>query len=159
MKPARISTAVAALCLSVSLAGCSSGVDVPVPDPAPVGAAAYACAAMRGKLPDEVVNQTVVASHPTSDLTSAWGNPPITLRCGVARPPELRPTSELIRIDGVDWFAQKLTHGYVFTTVGRDLNVEVTVPDSYAPEANALADLSPCIALTIPASTSPTPSG
>jgi hypothetical protein len=38
-----------------------------------------------------------------------------------------------------------LTQGYLFTTVGRVLNVEVSVPDHYSPEADALTDLGPVI--------------
>jgi hypothetical protein len=141
-----------ALILVVSagvLAGCSRGVDVAVPSPAPTGAGAYACAALHGRLPDEVVNQTVVASHPNSDLTSAWGNPAISIRCGV-QPPTVSPTSQLISVDGVDWYPEKFTGGYRFTTMHRALYVEVDVPSAYSPEADALADISPSVASTIP---------
>jgi hypothetical protein len=72
------------------------------------------------------------------------------LRCGVAVPSALSSTSQLVTVDGVDWLPEQLTHGYVFTTVGRVLSVEVTVPDHYAPEADALSDLSPTIAAMIP---------
>ena len=131
------------------LAGCSRGVDVSVPSPAPTGPGAYACAALHGRLPDEVVTQKVVASHPNSDLTSAWGNPAITIRCGV-QPPLVNPAGQLIAVDGVDWYPEKFSGGYRFTTVHRALVVEVNVPSNYAPEADVLADLSPSIAATIP---------
>ncbi len=135
---------------AAALAGCSRGVDVAVPSPAPTGAGAYACAALHGRLPDEVVNQTVVASHPNSDLTSAWGNPSITIRCGV-QPPAVNPSSQLISVDGVDWYPEKFSGGYRFTTMHRALYIEVNVPSDYSPEADALADISPAVASTIPA--------
>ncbi len=74
------------------------------------------------------------------------------LRCGVGVPAALTPTSQLLTVDGVDWLPEKLTAGYLFTTVGRSVNVEVSVPSAYSPEADALADLSPAVAAAIPAS-------
>jgi len=148
-----MSTARAAVLFAVAgvLAGCSSGVDVAVPSPAPTGPAAYACAALHGRLPDEVNGLKVVASHPNSDLTSAWGNPTVTIRCGV-QPPAVSPSEQIISIDGVDWYPEKFTGGYRFTTMHRALYVEVNVPSAYAPEADALTDISPSIKLTIPVS-------
>jgi hypothetical protein len=98
-----------------------------------------------------VASQTVVASHPNSDLTSAWGNPAITVRCGV-QPPKVDPSAQIVSVDGVDWYPEKFSGGYRFTTVHRALFVEVNVPSAYAPEADALADISPSVASTIPAS-------
>ena len=139
-----------ALAVAVGLlSGCSRGVDVAVPSPAPTGPGAYACAALHGRLPDEVASQTVVASHPNSDLTSAWGNPAITVRCGVAAP-SIDPTAQIISVDGVDWYPEKFSNGYRFTTLHRALFVEVNVPGDYSPEADALADISPSVSATIP---------
>jgi hypothetical protein len=129
---------------------CSSGLAVPVPSPAPTGAAAYACAALHGVLPDEVVGAGVTPTKPQSPLTSAWGSPAIVFRCGVGVPAALTPTSQLVVVDGVSWLPQQLSQGYLFTTVGRVLTVEVSVPDHYAPEADVLADLSPVIATQVP---------
>ena len=152
MRPARIARPIVATLALLTVAACSSGLPVPPPDPLPTGAAAYACSSLHGRLPDEVSGQTVTATDPHSPLTSAWGSPSIVLRCGVATPEALTPTSQLLTVDGIDWLPEQLTHGYLFTTVGRAVNVEVSVPDAYSPEAGALADLSPAIAATIPAS-------
>ena len=130
----------------LTVSACSSGLAVPPPNPPPIGAAAYTCSAVHGALPDEVLGHGVTATTPKSPLTSAWGQPPIVLRCGVVTPEALTPTSQLLTVDGVDWLPEKLTQGYLFTTVGRAVNVEVTVPDAYSPEADVLADLSPDIA-------------
>ena len=153
----RTSVAAAPVGLALLLSACSSGLPVVPPDPAPSGAAAYACAAMHGRLPDEVDGATVTAVKPQSPYTSAWGSPAIVLRCGVRTPTALRPTSQLLVVDGVSWLPEQLTNGYLFTTVGLAVNVEVSVPDHYAPEADALADISPAIAAVVP-STSPSPS-
>lgn len=134
----------------LGLTGCSRGLAVPLPDPLPEGAAAYACANLKSNLPDEVIGQTVTALDPRSSFTSAWGDPAIIVRCGVPTPAALTPTSQLITIDGVDWLPEQLERGYLFTTVGRELNVEVSVPDAYAPEADALVDINPAVAEAIP---------
>ena len=130
----------------LTVSACSSGLAVSPPNPPPIGAAAYTCSAVHGALPDEVDGHGVTATTPKSPLTSAWGQPPIVLRCGVATPKALTPTSQLLTVDGVDWLPEQLTQGYLFTTVGRQVNVEVAVPDAYSPEAGVLTDLSPVIA-------------
>ena len=133
------------------LAGCSKGVEVPLPDPVPSGAAAYTCSTLHGSLPDHVDGQGVTASTPVSAWTSAWGEPAITLRCGVPTPAALKPDSQLVVVDGVSWLPEQLTAGYRFTSVGRTVSVEVVVPSKYAPEADALADISPVIIASVPA--------
>ena len=151
MRPVLLARPLVAALALVSVAACSSGLPVSPPDPLPTGAAAYACSSLHGRLPEEVSGQTVTATEPQSPLTSAWGSPPIVLRCGVGVPAALTPTSQLLTVDGVDWLPEQLTQGYLFTTGGRSVNVEVSVPSAYSPEADALADISPAIAATIPA--------
>jgi hypothetical protein len=73
------------------------------------------------------------------------------LRCGVRRPPALRPTSSCFEVDHVGWLATQegrpvsttspITGTLDFTTIGRSVYVEVSVPDAYQPQADALADL------------------
>ena len=135
----------------LSLTACSSGLAVSPPNPPPVGAAAYTCSAVHGALPDEVDGHGVTATTPKSPLTAAWGQPAIVLRCGVPTPKALTPTSQLVTINGVSWLPEQLTQGYLFTTVGREVNIEVAVPDAYSPEANVLVDLTPVIEKLDPA--------
>ena len=73
------------------------------------------------------------------------------LRCGVGAPGGLTPTSEVIEIEAVRWYAEELTAGYRFTTTDRTPRVELTVPDAYAPEVDPLVDLSPVVRSAIPA--------
>lgn len=141
-----LGNALVAATLLVALTGCSRGLAVPLPDPLPEGAGAYTCASFKSKLPDEVVSQTVTATDPRSSFVSAWGDPAIVVRCGVPTPSALEPTSQLVTIDGVDWLPEQLEQGVLFTTVGRELNVEVSVPNAYAPEADALVDISGAVA-------------
>jgi hypothetical protein len=128
---------------------CSAGIDVALPtDVEP--ASAKVCADLADSLPDTVTDQEGRATEPTSPLTAAWGEPAIVLRCGVPRPGALTRTSQLVTVNGVDWFAEELTEGYVFTTYGRQVYVEVTVPDDYAPEVRPVTELSSAVADAVP---------
>ncbi|PWD49402.1 DUF3515 domain-containing protein [Serinibacter arcticus] len=101
-----------------------------------------------------------------SQASLAWGDPAITLRCGVTPPP---PTDErciaVTAADGtsIDWIvaenddvvgtgpdADTERGRFRFTTYGREPAIEVIVPVEYAgTEATALlVDLGPAVALT-----------
>ena len=158
LRPSRspaVALVAAGVCLALS--GCSRGVPVAPPEPQPSGSAYFACANLKADLPEQVLGNNTTATTPWSSLTTAWGDPAIVLRCGVPAPAALTPTSQLITIDGVAWFPEQLERGYLFTTYGLSLNVEVSVPSAYAPEADALTEISRSIAESIPAA-SPSPS-
>jgi hypothetical protein len=86
---------------------------------------------------------------PDSPYVAAWGDPAIILRCGVARPPALAPTSELVTVNGVDWLPEPEDAGYRFTTTGREAYVEAWVPNDYAPEVNPLVDLAAAVTAAV----------
>ena len=132
----------ACLALLLVLTGCSGAVAVPEPDPDETGRAA--CAPLIAALPDRVLE----AERRTADpgvLTAAWGDPPITLRCGVAAAPGLTPASECLEVNGVGWFAEDADGGTLYTTIGRQVFVELGVPEDYAPEASALVDVAAAV--------------
>ncbi len=91
---------------------------------------------------------------PASPLTAACGDPAVVLRCGVPRPAGLRPTSDVIAVEGVEWFLVESAEGYTFTTIGRTANVALTVPAEVdRSEATApLVDLAPAITAHDPVS-------
>lgn len=99
------------------------------------------CTSLVGKLPISVDGYRRVNTDPKSTTTAAWGPPFITLRCGVPTPAALGPASSLVTVNGVDWFAEELTNGTVFTTVGREANVEITVPADVEPAVNVVTDV------------------
>jgi hypothetical protein len=133
--------------LALVAAACGDGaVQVPVPTPAP--AAQRLCEGLR--LPEKVHGQERRDTSPSSPLTAAWGSPAIALRCGVGRPPELKPTSELGDINGVLWFGLPVDRPVTFVAVGRQAYVEVTVPPKYNPAGDVLIELGPLIKATIP---------
>ena len=99
-------------------------------------------------LPATVVDQPRRTVEPGA-LSAAWGSPTITLQCGVEKPPRLGDASECFKVNRVGWFAEEAEGGYLFTTIGRPVYVEVGVPTEYAPEANALVDVAAAVQ-TIP---------
>lgn len=82
----------------------------------------------------------------STSTVATWGDPRIVLRCGVDRPAGLTPTSRCDVVNDVGWFSEQLDDGWRFTTIGRAGYVEVTVPSDYAPQADALVDLSGAVA-------------
>jgi hypothetical protein len=135
----------------VLLAACSPPVEVAAPDsPAPDVAAA--CATFTAALPAELA--TVGERRdvtPESDLTAAYGDPPVGVRCGVPEPAALVPTSSLVTVDGIDWLPEELTDGWRLTSIGRTADVEITVPTEQGPAPSVAADLAPTIEATLPA--------
>jgi Protein of unknown function (DUF3515) len=129
----------------ILLAGCSPGpTPVPVPSPAPEVAAA--CTQLIQAMPAKVLDQKKRKTSPESPLTTAYGDPPIEVTCGVAPPAGMAEAqSQCFQVNGVGWFAKQVQNGYIFTTIGRELYLEMAVPSKYSPEANALTDVSDAI--------------
>lgn len=77
---------------------------VPAPD-----AGSPACAALLAALPDRLPSAGAELrrrplADPTPSGAAAWGEgSPVVLRCGLARPAGLTPTSGLLEVDGVRW--------------------------------------------------------
>ncbi|MEU5989635.1 DUF3515 domain-containing protein [Spirillospora sp. NPDC047418] len=134
--------------VAVLAAACGGGA-VQVPVPSPDAAGSRLCQGLR--LPEKVHGQERRDTSPNSPLTAAWGSPAIALRCGVPRPAALRPTSQLVTINGIDWFGTPTDRPVTWTAVGRQAYVEVTVPPKYDPAGDVLIELGPSITSTIPA--------
>ncbi len=125
----------------VALAGCSAG-SVAVEHPAPEGDVAQACSDLIDALPDALEEGARRAVEPDSPYAAAYGDPAIVLRCGVERPAEFRPTSELVTINDVDWLPVERSGGVAFYAPGRVAWVRVDVPSAYTPGTFALTELS-----------------
>ncbi|WP_131740013.1 DUF3515 domain-containing protein [Actinomadura roseirufa] len=121
---------------------------VQVPVPGPDAATARLCDGLR--LPEKVHGLSRRDTSPDSALTAAWGSPAIALRCGVPRPAALHPASQLVTINGIDWFGQPVDRPVTFTAVARQAYVEVTVPAKYTPPGDVLIELGTAIRATIP---------
>lgn len=121
------------------LAGCSGPVDLAAPRPE--GTARTVCRELISHTPDVVDGkERREIAHP-SPYTAAWGNPAITLSCGVPRPARLNAASECFEVNGVGWFSEQRADGYRFTTIGRKAYAQVLVPKKYVP-SDPLVDLS-----------------
>ncbi|WBB64439.1 DUF3515 domain-containing protein [Streptomyces sp. WMMC500] len=148
----------AALLLLAAPLACSGGGGAPqVAVPTPQGKAVDHCRELADRLPGTVDGQERRETEPVSALTAGWGDPAVELRCGVPRPEVLtpgsehyNPTTDAVSVNGVDWMYEDLDDGARFTTTQRTAFVEVTVPDAYAPEVNALTDLAEAVAAAVP---------
>jgi Protein of unknown function (DUF3515) len=142
---ARTLTAAPAVLGLFLLTGCSPGpTPVPVPSAAPEVAAA--CTDLVKALPSKVLDAKRRKTTPESPLTTAYGDPPIEVTCGVTPPAGMAEAqSQCFEVNGVGWFAKQVQNGSVFTTIGRALYVEVAVPSKYSPEANALTDVADAV--------------
>ena len=97
-------------------------------------------------MPSKVLDAKRRKVEPASALTTAYGDPAIEVTCGVAPPAGMAAAqSQCFEVNGVGWYAQQVTNGYLFTTIGRKLYLELAVPNKYAPEANALTDVSDAV--------------
>ncbi|WP_051341506.1 DUF3515 domain-containing protein [Pseudonocardia spinosispora] len=69
-------------------------------------------------------------ADPAPDGAAAWGrrDQSVVLRCGLPRPAELTPTSELIAIDKVGWLVLSEPEMDTFITADRQVYVALTVP-------------------------------
>jgi len=127
-----------ALAAATFLVGCGRQVAVPLPD-----APAEVCASVT--IPATVSGAGL---RPTPEVgTAAWGEPPITYRCGVSRPASLSSTSRLLDVAGIGWLPIEGEGGtgFIATTwpsPADPVYVEVLVPEDYAAPADVLIDIS-----------------
>jgi hypothetical protein len=112
------------------------------------GVTAEACRQLLASLPDEVdpgVRRRPVTGD--SGLTAAWGDPPVTLQCGVPEPD--RPEEPLV-INGVAWSVRDIGAGLRFSARGRTTSVAVDVPDAYGNSIEIVNPLSAPVAAAVP---------
>ena len=136
-------------------------VPVPVP-PSRDALVVSSCSALLRAVPEELADglrRREVAFDPLR--TAAWGEPAVTLECGVPRPERAEPPIEVGPNDTgplVAFTSRDVGPATRFTTSGRSVDVAITVPGTYE-AAQILAELTrPLRGLPTP-SPSPSPSG
>jgi hypothetical protein len=99
------------------------------------GATVSTCADIISALPLRLdgLDLRRTTSNPASSSIVAWGDPPIVLRCGVARPSNLGPSlsAELFEVNSVLVLPTKTSSATTFTVIDRSVYLDVTVPSSY----------------------------
>ena len=107
------------------------------PPPALTAAAQQACQELISALPTTLGDLPARPVDSSSPYVVAWGQPAVTLRCGVARPPAFIATAEVQQISGVTWFPEQRGQTTAWTAVDRPVYVEVLAPaaDASAPVA------------------------
>ena len=106
------------------------------------------CAALLESLPDEVdpgVERRTV--EPDSGRTAAWGDPAVTLECGVEAPERFESP---IDVNGVVWTTRDIGPGFRWTTANRLARIAVTIPDDYENGIEIMFPLSPAVEQAVP---------
>ncbi|WP_128977472.1 DUF3515 domain-containing protein [Streptomyces roseicoloratus] len=152
-RPFGLAASAAALLLAAT--GCSaSDAETSVPVPGPPAAEAALCRALAKELPGTVAGQERAGTEPESELTAAWGDAAIVLRCGVPRPEKMNdPQAQGVDVDGVGWLVeQRAGAGPRFTTTYRRTYVEVSLDARYAHDMGPLVDLAAAVKKAVPPS-------
>ncbi|MBB2913845.1 hypothetical protein FHS43_005154 [Streptosporangium becharense] len=135
--PLRFARWTGCACALLIVAGCGGAVRVE--PPVPEGAAAAACETLGERLPQRLDGADRGESTPASPYVAVWGEAEIALRCGVARPATMSATDQVPEINGVAWYPDP-ARPTLFTSVGREAYVEVTISRKHVPQ-NVLLDL------------------
>ena len=114
---------------------CGRAVSVQVPDTAQDE---ERCRALKDALPDELAGERRLTVQPDAPFTAAWGAPAIVWRCDVPTPAALAADSQLIVVNGRDWYPEMLERGVRFSTVSAEPSQELTVPSDYPDPAGLL---------------------
>jgi hypothetical protein len=131
--------------------GCGGPVAVDVPS---LDAAEQStCSDLVAALPATVDGAERREIDPADAPAAAWGDPPILLRCGVDTPEGFDEFATCQETNGVGWFIpeEQLTGAaepITMTTIGRDVNIEVSLPVEHFPPANTMVDLAEAVKQT-----------
>ena len=117
-------------------AGALPSIKVAPPPPLSAGQQ-QACQELISALPTDLGDLPARPVDSPSPYVAAWGEPAVTLRCGVARPPSFVATADVQQINGVSWFAERRGATTAWVVVDRPVYVEVLAPaaDASAPVA------------------------
>jgi len=123
-------------------------VDVPIQVQSPPPDSTAPCAALIAALPDEI-DPGVRRRPVTGDAgrTAAWGDPAVTLECGVPEPD--RP-DEPAQVNGVTWSVRDIGPGFRWTTRDTSVLVAVDIPDAYENGAELVNPLAQPVLATLP---------
>ena len=131
--------------------------------------AAAVCLAVTSQLPATVRNLPARKVSAGPEQNAAWGEPPLTVACGVTQPqmcktldagPGCVPLdTELLIMNNVCWYAAQTPAGATFTTMDREIAVQVQVPTEYEQPAQWANEFSDAVVETDKSKTEGVPSG
>ena len=131
---------VAASVVSLVVSGCSAG-PVEIDAPSLSAADAAACRRLVADLPATMAGQQARTVSPDGAPGAAWGDPAITLTCGVGRPAGFTDTSTCIQVDRAGWYvpdevllSPDETLDVTMTELNHRPRVRVVVPGGYRPD-------------------------
>ena len=110
--------------------------------------AATVCRAVLSQLPVTVrgLPQRPVTAGP--EQNAAYGDPAVTVSCGGPQP-KVADESFLLIMNNVCWYNEQRGDATVWTTIGREAPVAVTVPSSYAQPAQWANEFSDTVVATV----------
>jgi hypothetical protein len=129
---------------------------------------AEVCLAVTSQLPNAVRNLAARKVTAGPEQNAAYGEPPLTVACGVARPTLCESLdgvgcvpldTELLNMNRVCWYAEAKTGATAFTTMDREVAVQVTVPSQYEQAAQWANEFSDIVVKTDRSTTKGVPSG
>jgi hypothetical protein len=131
---------------------------------------AEVCLAVTSQLPAKVRDLGARKVSAGPEQNAAWGEPALTVACGVTRPTmctSLDQTgsgcvpldTELLNMNRVCWYANTRADATTFTTMDREVPVQVTVPKQYEQPAQWANEFSDIVVKTDKSITAGVPSG
>jgi hypothetical protein len=131
---------------------------------------AQACLALTSQLPNQVRNLPARKVSTGPEQNGAYGDPAITVRCGVAQPPMCETITpgqkgcvpldaDLLVMNGVCWYGDDAPATKLFTTMDREVAVQVGVPASYEQPAQWANEFSDAVVETIKSKATAVPTG
>jgi hypothetical protein len=143
---------------------------VPMDVPRLDAGTARACLAVTARLPGRLRDLPSRRVSAGPEQNAAWGEPPITVACGVTPPvmcasatggaPGCVPLDAIMmRMDGVCWWSEDGPATDVFTTIDREVAVRVSVPGGYGHSAQWANEFSGIVAQTLKPTSTGVPSG
>jgi len=98
--------------------------------PQPDARTEEACVKIFTQLPVELNGLAPRRTDTSSPFVAAWGEPAVTLRCGVAKPSALNAQvgAVLFDVNGVIWLTEHTQSETTYTAVDRPVYVEVDYP-------------------------------
>jgi hypothetical protein len=131
---------------------------------------AAVCLAVTSQLPLKIRDLAARKVSAGPEQNAAFGEPPLTVACGVTQPKtcaSLDQTgsgcvpmdTELMTMNRVCWYAHEQAEATTFTTMDREVAVQVTVPKAYPQAAQWANEFSDVVVKTDKSITAGVPSG